>query len=687
VAIDLLGGATRRPTCNNNTTATAATSADDNGNEQTMKMDGSCVTASHPSMLAKVKDLPELKALTAASCEKMLRYLLSDDTALPTHPLFAHGNTTCVGLLTEIAKDEASQEQRRRNETACSADGTTEDGEIYDENKSQKSMSIPLGLLGGGEDGVNAEEMAAMLEAEMKEQQRLESEATALRESMGVHWVPFLDKALDVTATHSLTTSSAQSAALKRADKEYGCVMYGAYGCVDDAQWSSSTRSIHLHDLYDVFVAMRMSTKLSADLRRQLGIVIKSSDGEDADDEEPSNAAATGEGVEEEDNDEGQDEEDFNQQVSRQITEIIAKAKEHQQRASSSPASSPSAPTAIIRLTQHKAFAEGAEFRAFVLIQKANGGGDSSSSSSFFDITVLGLCQKRVDQVFTFLLEEDHNKGIAGAAEDVIVSLFSKEIEGEEGVDAPTTLAASIFNHLVKKAPTPTSGKNSAETASSVEEQKGDCSNKANADTATTDDPITDLIIGIDITIESASLPIYVLGMSAVAAGSEQWPFLTEAEKTSSNTTTATTPATSVSHLNNPFLGPIIEKMSIPFCRLFRTLADIKGHYMATMMNNSGESRVGSNANAKQRTIYVASEQCDLVGDGKQMFSHTAIPKELADTESFIAALKKSSDAEMLRGLTNGDQHGGGNSNGNGNAAAAEDPTSLSAFMRHLQNQ
>ena len=688
VSIDLLMGAASNASASASNTATAA----------------AMLSATHAPMLAAALDAPSATSalLTPAACEQFLRYLLSDDTALPAHSGIAQGNEGCVGLLAELAKTEAEQEERRRAEAAASPDSTTENGELYDENKSQTANSRAATndddlahsekkkRKTAEEEGIAAQIPEGLLaligsdaEDDIKEQMRREAEQEERREAAGAAFVPLVADLLDVAATHSIAANAATRAALKACDKEYGAVLYGAYGCADDAQWALSTRSVQCHDTYDAFLALRMSTRLAADLRRQLGIVVKET-GEEEERDGPASAPADADVEEDNDNNDEEEEEEYDEQIQRQLTEIIDAARrrnvnkednEKKESDSSNPeaaviaGSSSSSlhapgPTAIIRLTQHKSFAEGAEFRAFVLIQRTKNADDGNSDerqkhnlpdASQFDVTVLGLCQKRVDQVFGFLLDERHNKAIAAAAEEAVVRLFSTSVpRGDNNDDGEEEhmLADTLFNHLV--APTTPSAARSDDEVTPTEAE-GHEVNKANSNKKRRD-AITDIVVGIDITIESASLPIYVLGMSAVACGSEQWPFITDAEHRGEATTES-------NRGTNPFLGPIIEKQSIPFCRLFRTLADLKAHYVGAMA--AAGRQMAPSQQAPQRTIFAASSQSDLVGDGKQMFSHVGLPKELKDTESFMSALR------------------GGAAGGSGEGDAA----SMDALLRHLQNQ
>lgn len=496
---------------------------------------------------------------TPEDFEHFLRYILSDDTTLPSHPLLTdHNNTTSAGLLDELAKDEKAESEFESADEVSPAAGSKEAKDLQDEGA-------------------------------------LWSDRRSVIEKA---WIPLLNY-LHHRCAAGASASTAESEALRRADSDYGTVLYGAYGCIDDAQWASSCRSVQCRDLHDMFMLLRMSGKLASDIRKQLGI-----DSAEAEDDTQRHSI----------------------QLDRKISDSIATAmKKHCP-----------APTAIIRLTQHKGFAEGVEFRAFVLIErgKINTNNCSNREESPNEVTVLGLCQKRVDQVFDFLLDSTYNLQLAAAAETMLVKLFTNEkvnnSHPEQGKGNSITLCDALFDYFV-----------------------GDST------TATATHPaISDIVVGIDIIIESPTLPIYILGMSAVAVGTKDHPFLTDEQKTAIDgykpvvyTSNNEKPPSTTS---NPFQEIIIDKQSIPFCRLYQTLANLRAHYIEEMMTNSGP---------RQRTIFVATEQSDLIGDGKQMFSHTALPKELTDTEALLGALQAS-------------QQDGG-----------MDPTSLAAFMRHLQSQ
>jgi hypothetical protein len=155
-------------------------------------------------------ELPLAHSQDATEASPFAKYLLSDDTRLPSHPLFrmtAPKDEDFDVLLTE--RDEARLQ-------------TADDTEAL---AAQEEPSVPPAPF--------TEEVAAVVRA--------------------------IADLQDPTTRHE--------------DADYGVVVGGAFGLADDANWSTLSGTVRCIDARDVFSVLRCSTKLQRDLTAQFELL------------------------------------------------------------------------------------------------------------------------------------------------------------------------------------------------------------------------------------------------------------------------------------------------------------------------------------------------------------------------------------------------------------------------------
>ena len=231
----------------------------------------------------------------------------------------------------------------------------------------------------------------------------------------------------------------------------------------------------------------------------------------------------------------------------------------------------------ILRLSLMESVPESSDFRAFVLV--------TSEGSTY-----IGACQKRVEAVYDAHVDcsfEDRRTA-SNCIERAMSRLFDSEVAGGYGV-APKEGAATEVDDAILLSPTHT------------------LASKLNMLCARGlfGPDVDAVMVGVDISFESGSLPLYVFGMDVLP--------LTTSEA-------------------DAFLKPSIYPTGslwsadrVPFCRLFRTLGQLKTMFRRSEDMATGDAVAEGDDDAPCNDpflFFVARGEADIFGDIKLVTNH-----------------------------------------------------------------